>query len=448
MRYQWVLVTGLFVASIHAQAPTGAGQALPVKNGRPVVAVVDSEAISLDELVLQLGSDADRARLRQGRGTPDEIALVDRLVNIKVIVREAARMGLDEATEVRKQVEVTSREILREVLMERLVKDVAPDPAAVEKAFRERVKEYRTTSLLFKDEAAAQRARKEIAGGAAFADVAAKAVAAKAAEADADTVHHARKDYLPQIAEALAPLGVGQVSPVIRLPAYFVVVKVVDIRYPENATARAEARQQVLDEKRQAAVAAHEQVLRRQYLVVNTAVLNAIDYEAPKPGIDALLKDKRVVAEIKGGESVTVGDLTDYLRLQFFHGEDKAGQGKRMNGRKQAALDATLGRRLLNMEALKLGIDKTNAYRDRVKGYEESMVFDRFVQKVVVPESKMREEEVKAHYNANLKEYLVPGDDAAAQPGVLPEGVGGRRLAQSEGGGGVGLAGGQCRGPG
>jgi parvulin-like peptidyl-prolyl isomerase len=409
MRYQVVVITGLLAASLGAQAPApGAARGLPVRNGRPVVAVVDTETISLDELVLQLGEGADRAQLRQGRGTPDAIAVVDRLVNIKLIVREASRMGLDEAPEIRKQVEVTSREIMREVLVERLVKDAKPEPAAVEKVFRELVREWRTTSLLFQDQAAAERARKELAAGASFDAVAAKAAAAKTAKTDGDAAYHARKDYLPQIGDAVAKLKAGQVSPVIRLPAGFVIVKVLDIRHPENAAARSKARQQVLSQTQAAIVAAHEQSLKRQYLVVNEAVLKAVDYEAAKPGIDALLKDKRVIAEIKGAAPLTVGDLTEYLRLQVFHGEDQAGQGRRMNARKQAALDATLGRRLLNVEALKLGIDKTNAYRDRVRGFEESLVFDRFVEKVVAPESKLRQEDVSQHYKANLKDYSSP----------------------------------------
>jgi hypothetical protein len=105
---------------------------------------------------------------------------------------------------------------------------------------------------------------------------------------------------------------------------------------------------------------------------------------------------------------VTVGDLTDYLRMQSFHGSDRAKQGKNMNAKKEDALDATVARRLLNMEALKLGIDKTNAYRDRVTGYKESLIFDNFVQKVIAPENKLKEEEVKQYYNGRLKDYSNP----------------------------------------
>jgi parvulin-like peptidyl-prolyl isomerase len=409
MRYQLLLATGLIVVSAHGQvAVRGAEQALPIRNGRPVVATVGRDAISLDEFVAEIESPSSRARLRQGRGTAEEVAVLDRLVNIKLVVQEASTMGLAELPEIQKQVEVSSRAVLREVLFEQLTKDVKPDPVEVEKLFRESVRQWKTSSLLFREQAAAQRARMEISNGATFAAVSAKAVAAKSAEAENADEYHARKDYLPQIAEALATLKVGQLSPVIRLPSGFVVVKVIAVRYPEDAEARAEARTTALKNRQQAVLKAHGEALRKHNAVVKTTVLKGIDYAAPQPGIDALLKDKRVVAEIKGAPPLTVGDLTDYLRLQFFHGGDKVRQGKEMNAKKDAALDATLERRLLNAEALRLGIDKTNAYRDRVNAYRESLIFDSFVQKVIVPDNKMNEEEVKRHYSEHARDYSSP----------------------------------------
>jgi parvulin-like peptidyl-prolyl isomerase len=409
MRYRFLVAIGLLAVSVHTQASSvGVDQALPVKAGRPAVATVGGDVISLDELVRELDPPVDRARLLTGRGTAKELALLDRLINIKLIWQEGARMGLDELPEIRKQVEVTSREILREVAFESVVKNVRPDAAAVEKRFREQVREWKTASMLFKDEAAARRAQKELASGATFADVSKRAAAAKTARVDQDNAYHPRREYLPQIADALAALQPGQASPVIRLPAGFVILRVLDIRYPENPEARAEARKDVLAERQQAVLKAREEALRRDYVVVNKTVLASVDYEAAKPGVDALLKDQRVVARIRGAESVTVGDLTDYLRLQYFHGTDQASQRKKMNSQKEAALDATLGRRLWNMEALRLGIDKSNEYRDRVAGYQQSLVFDSFLQKVIAPANRVTEDEVRKYYNAHLKDYSYP----------------------------------------
>ena len=162
----------------------------------------------------------------------------------------------------------------------------------------------------------------------------------------------------------------GQLSPVIRIPAGFVVMKVVDIRYPENPAARAEAQKRALDQQRGAAMAAHEQALRRNNAVVNTAVLKSIDYEAAKPGIDALLKDKRVVAEIKGAAPVTVGG-PHRLPAPAVVPRDRPGRAAQAHerpegGRPRSHAGAAAAE---HAEALRLGIDKTDAYRDRVNGF-------------------------------------------------------------------------------
>ncbi len=409
MSHRWVFAAGLALVTLQTHAlAVGADSPLPIRNGSPVVATVNRDTISLDEFMLQEVAPASRTRLRRGLATADELALLDRMINVKLIAQEADRMGLGEAPQIRKQAEVQSREILRELLMQHIVRNVRPDPAAVEKLYRDSVREWKTASVLFQDQAAADRARKDIGNGEAFAAVVAKAVADKTAKAEADPAFHSTTDFLPPIGEAVAKLRVGQVSPVIRLPSGFVLVKVVGIRYPRNAQARAQARSSVRRQQELAVLKAHDEALRRQYVVVHKDVLQAIDYEAARPGYKALLEDKRVVADIKGAQPITVGDLTDYLRLQFFHGADQVRQYKEMNAKKAEALEATLGRRLLNVEAAKLGLHRTTAYRDRVNGYRESLVFDSFIQKVIVPENKMREEEVKGYYGGHVKEYSTP----------------------------------------
>lgn len=409
MTFRSIAATAMFALSLAAQAPhLGAASGLPVKGGRPIVATVNGEAIFLDELEAELDRAADRTHLRKGLARPADLELLDRLINVRLVAEEAARMGLSDLPEIRKQVEVQSRAILREVLLERLVRGVKPDPAAIEKHYKELVREWKTESLLFEQEAAAAQVRAQIEKGRPFDEVAIRAIAEKHARADRDERYHRRQEYLPEIAAAIAPLAVGQVSPVVRIPAGFVLVKVVDIRYPEDAQARAEARRRALAEKQQAVLQAHDEALRRQHVVIKRAVLDSLDYEAAGANLNALLADTRVVAEIKGGAPVTVGDLTDYLRMQFFHGSDQPGQRQRMNARKEAALHATLGRRLLNMEALRLGLDKTAAYRDRVAAFERALVFDSFVQKVIARDQKLKEDELKRYHAEHASEWVYP----------------------------------------
>ena len=186
MRYQSVAMAGLLATVTVSPA---AGQALPLREARPIVAAVDRVPISLDAFLLERGPSVDVARLKSGQGSAEDLALLDRLITVKLVVREGAAMGLNELPEIQRQIDVLSRQVLRDVLAERIAKDVRPDPAAVEKEFRNAVREWKTSALLVQDEAAAKKAHKELLAGAAFADVAARAVAAKAAKHDDDNAY-------------------------------------------------------------------------------------------------------------------------------------------------------------------------------------------------------------------------------------------------------------------
>src|SRR5512132_1535789 len=105
MSHRLSLAAGLALVALHTQALViGADSPLPVRNGRPLVATVNRDAISLDEFMLQLDAPGKRPRLQQGQATRDELALLDRLVTIKLIVQEATTMGLNEIPEIQKQV--------------------------------------------------------------------------------------------------------------------------------------------------------------------------------------------------------------------------------------------------------------------------------------------------------------------------------------------------------
>ena len=71
-------------------------------------------------------------------------------------------------------------------------------------------------------------------------------------------------------------------------------------------------------------------------------------------------------------------------------------------------LEGLLHRKVFRKEALRQGLEKTDSYRGKVKEYETGVVFGLFINKVIVPEIKMKEDEVKALYNEHLKEYAAP----------------------------------------
>ena len=73
-------------------------------------------------------------------------------------------------------------------------------------------------------------------------------------------------------------------------------------------------------------------------------MLDSLDFEAESPGFEALLKDKRVLAEVKGETPVTVADMAESLKFQFFHGTTMAAERKKLNVKKEQILDGLLHR--------------------------------------------------------------------------------------------------------
>jgi hypothetical protein len=55
-----------------------------------------------------------------------------------------------------------------------------------------------------------------------------------------------------------------------------------------------------------------------------------------------------------------------------------------------------------------LGIDQTEDYKKDVREYRNSLVFGKFVEMVIAPEIKVKDDEIAAYYQEHLKDYTSP----------------------------------------
>lgn len=383
-----------------------ADQKLPVINGKKTVATVNDESITLNEFNQEVSSLKTGKSAEGKKGTESE--LLRRLINTKLIIQEARKIGLDELPEVKNMVDVFSRIALRELLAERQLKDVKADEKEVEKIYRELVKEWKIKSVMFEKEDAAKKMEGEIKEGKSFDEVARKVVSGGAAKGGEESNYLSRKDLLPQVAETVSKMEAGSVSPIIPVGSGFVILKVEDIRYSESEEAREMAKRGALVLKKEGVLKNYNDALIKKYVKLDKKILDGIDFEAKEPGFQKLLEDKRVVAEIQGEKPITVGELTDNLRQQLYHGVESAIESKRLNEKKTPVLDEMLYKRVFRKEALRLGIDKTEVYKNKVKDYENSVIFGAFIQKALVPDIKFEEEDLKTFYNDHIKDYTFP----------------------------------------
>lgn len=401
------VVTAACVLGLAGGAATFAAE-LPVIGGVRAVAAVNGEPIPLKDLEREIEAlHAARVGAARPTGRQNPAVVLDRMITARLVTQEARRTGLDELPEAKREIASFRLETARDLITRKALANVAADPAVVEKIYRDIVREYRVRSILIPGAQDAEELQAKLAAGGDFDALATALVKAnKAQEGDA-------REWLkpsemqPQVLAAVLKLKTGQVGPPVRIGSAVAVFKLLETRHPENAEARAQAKELALDEKRNATLERYVAGLRAKRATVDQKLLATLDFE--KPGaFESLAKDTRTVARIRGGTPVTVADLAAGMNQRFFHGVEKAIEAKRVNRAKSSVLDDVLNRRVIAAEAAQTGLDKSAELEDVVARKTSAYLFGAFVQKAIVPDVKIETADLEAYRKEHAAEFSSP----------------------------------------
>jgi len=383
---------------------------LPEIGGKIAVATVNDEPITLEEFNRAIAASHAARRGEKMAGRIDYSKIMNRLINTRLIVLEARNIGLDELPETKKLLADYSRETLMGLLLEGHVRDIKADEDEVEKIYQEMVKEWQISSVRFEKEEAARRFEEKIQTGNDFEESVNKALEDGLAKEGEIRLYYKDEDLTPQVAKLVKDMKMGSISPMVSLGEKgFIILRLEGVRFPEgDAEALEKAKREALNQKRRQAARDYYEDLRKKYVRINKGLIDELDFESEEPGLERLLKDERVIVEIIGDQSITVGELTKGLKQKFFHGVERAVKAKKINERKYEVLENIVQNKILLKEALKQGIDKLDEYKNRIKEYEISVVFGAFMQKVITPDIKLNLEELKTYYQENSEEYMSP----------------------------------------
>ncbi len=401
--------------------PASEGPAITVKvplfashAGSIPLAMVNDDVVTLGDLTAALGSahgEQDPAK-KESVGKIDYHQILDRLINVRLVVQEAARIGFDELPEFTSAVNDYSTNALAEQLMREVTKDLKADSAEVERLYKDLAVEWKIKSLFFEKEEDAKTMAEALKAGKGYDELAKKAVDEKKAKAYLEGGFVKPKDLTPQIAEMVSTMETGSVSPIIRVQSDktkgFTIMKLDEKRYPESPSLREQAEGSALAASRSEAWEKYKTSLVKKYVKVHDKVLKGLDYEANIKKFPDLLKDKRVVAEIKDENPITVGDLTQGLLDKFWHGPEEAAKSKKLNKAKRPALNLIIGKRVIAKDVSARGLAATEEYLAGLRSFKDSTLFGLFVERVVYPDVKVTEADVKAYFDQHQKEYQYP----------------------------------------
>lgn len=377
------------------------------------IAVVNEEPIKLEEMKEALASAHEKKVEGKTKQSINFGEILKRLITAKLIIQEAKRMGLDELPAVKDSADAFARQTLRDRLLAEKTKGVTPDKAEVEAVYKELAREWKIQSVLFEKEDDAKKMLAEITGGKDFSVAADEAVQEKKAKDVEKGALMKPKTMQPQIAAVVAGMKAGSLSPIIKVEPKkdevgYVLLKLLAIEYPENRELREQAEKEAGGRKRTQALNKFGQAVLKKNGKMDWKTINALDYNAPKPGMEKLLKDKRPVATIKGEKPITVAELTGAVKKRYFHGIEQAVAGKKANKDKLSVLYGLLENRLFRKEALRLGLDQREDYLKEVREYQESLLFGAFLQKAIVPDVKLSNEDIQAYYEEHKKDFSSP----------------------------------------
>lgn len=370
------------------------------------LAIVNDDPITLGDFKESIGMMHTDMKEGRAAGKKDYAALLNRLITVKLILQEAGNIGLDELPEVKQSIDAYSRIALLELFQKKKIENLKPDENEVDKIYKAIVREYGMLSVLFQNETAARNAEAQIKGGANLDEVLSKALKDGAAKGEKEVRYYKSAELLPQVAKALSGMKSGDLGPVIQVGTGFAVFKLEDIRYPENPQAREQARQEVIKAERVKVMEAYNKQLAKKYVKLKKAVFDSVNYE--KGNLEKWGRDKRAVAEIKGDKPLTVAELTEALAKRFYHGVESAKSQKKMNEKKIEVLQELFAKRIFRLEAIRLGIDKSGEYKTMIKEYGNSVLFGTFVDRVIVPDIKLSNDELKAYYDKHTAEFSFP----------------------------------------
>ncbi len=371
-------------------------------------AKVGDETITVQDVARTLTTAHEAMSSEAKAGKKDFRPVLDRLIEVRLLVQEAKAMGIADLPDIQANIAEYRETALQDLLKHEVTKDAKPDPAVVDEQYRDATREWKIRSALFAKLQDANDVKAAAAKGKSFDDLVKKAVAEKKAKGGEGAEFLPRARMLPEVLAALGPMKTGAVSAPIKLADGYALVRVEDIRYPDDPKARATAQAQALSESQKKALKAYYGQIVKKYVKIDEKLLKKLNYEAKKPGLAAIAKDQRVLARIEGGKAITIAELTATMAENFHHGLENAIKEKKANRVKGSTLDALISKRIVPIVARQKGLDKTPAYEKAVDEYTNSILFTHFVDKAVLPGIQVGGEDLTKYYAQHKVEFTLP----------------------------------------
>ncbi len=390
------------------------------QHAQTAVATVNGEVITLQEFAMELARMHSNMDAGEAKGSQNFSETLDRLIAVRLVKQEALNIGFDRTPDVQNQMKTFALKVMIQQLLADQLKDIQVDTAAVDELYEQMAIEAKLLTYKVFDEADAKTLYAEVKSGGDFRALADKLVAADKAEGGEEPEYARLNDLLPAVAQTVYAMQPGDVSELFKADKGFMLFRLEERRVYDDPEVRLAATNRVLQQESRKMQLEYLQTLEDKYVTFDKEAEAALDFKnimAEDPQAKGtqifarLSRDQRPLATISDGTEtvvITVAEIAKKLEGSMYHGMDRVVDAREMDQQKESAIWNRLVAVTGRMEARSQGVDQSAALQAKLTGFEESLLFDTFMAKAVVPGITVREEDVRAYYDANLEDFSSP----------------------------------------
>lgn len=269
-------------AVIAAPALISPAQAQSGDDENQVVAVVNGAEIRVSDVLEMIGRLPQNVQMQAFSNMP---AMIERTIDLELILKASEQAGLREDPEVQEQIEVIARDVMRQTYLERLAEDAVTE-TELQQAYDTYLadnppEEVRARHILVQSEAEAVEIIGQLDGGADFATLAQEKSTGPTGENGGDLGYFQRGQMVAPFAEAAFSLDPGTYTaePVQTQFGWHVIL--VEDKRTNEPPSLADLEPQLRQQLEQDAIQAHLSELREG------AEIEVVEPEAPaEPGAE------------------------------------------------------------------------------------------------------------------------------------------------------------------
>ncbi|MBI4826002.1 MAG: peptidyl-prolyl cis-trans isomerase [Nitrospirae bacterium] len=360
------------------------------------LAYVDGDPITREDLSYSLGVEHRREDLSTAKAL-DMKDYLNKLINERLIIQEARRMGMQEYPEAKEKIQAF---IVREsVLMlhedEILKKVSSNNEDEIKKYYKENYKIFKLDVLGFNSKDDASRFRDLILQGSDVSRVSKE-------EAGINRIDEGKEFSYRSLAQsmqkAVSGLNPGEYSDVVEVKGVYYILKLLGVTgAPDDKleSVRAHIEKSLGSIKEEERSNQYLEELREQStLKIDNDILLSLKLGVEDGDRAKLANDNRTLVTVNG-EVLTVGEFIALLPPVI----------KITN---EQLLNSWITRKLVDQEALRRRYDLQPKLEGMVRRYENQVLQNLYINEVILPNIQVSDDILNAYYDKHQQDYLTP----------------------------------------